>query len=142
MKRITIAILFCCLCINFYAQKDSLYKNFNKNGKLSSEGRKINGMKEGEWKYYDDSTGYLRRVINFKNDLNHGIYTEFYKNGKVKTRGYYDRNFMEEKIIEGGYKVGYANRIGSWDYFDDKGNLIKTEVHDCSGEIIKVLPEN
>ncbi len=142
MKNLIIIIIFNIFFIgSSCAQKDSLYKTYHKNGKIASVGNKINGIMQGEWKYYDDSLGYVKKVINFKNSLYHGIYSEFYVNGKIKKIGYYDRNFVKEEIIEGGYTTTHAIPIGTWDYFDEKGNLMKSEIYDCSGVIIKILPK-
>ena len=40
-----------------------------------------------------------------------GLYISYYKNGKVQSKGQYDG----------------IDKIGVWEYFDEKGNLIKTE---------------
>lgn len=142
MKSLLITIvLFFYLINSSCAQKDSLYKNYHKSGKISSMGIKINGLMQGSWKYYDDSLGYLKKVINYKNNMYHGIYEEFYQDGKTKKIGYYDRNFVKEEIIDGGYTTTRALRIGTWDYYDNKGGIIKTDIYDCNGNVINTLPE-
>lgn len=136
-----ISLIVFFLCVSCKAQKDSLSKTYYSNGKMASIGKKIDGLRQGEWKYFDDSTGYVKKIITFKDNFYHGIYKEYYKNNSLKIIGYYDRNFVKEEIDENGNISAFAIPIGSWDFYDENGNLIKTEVHDCSGKIIKVLPE-
>jgi antitoxin component YwqK of YwqJK toxin-antitoxin module len=41
------------------------YRDFWSNGRVSLEGQYQNGMKEGEWRFYDQDTGELREVLQF-----------------------------------------------------------------------------
>lgn len=138
---IVIFLCFTLLCSRCRAQKDTLYKIYHNNGKIKAIGEKTNGLMQGEWKYYDDSLGFVKKTINYKDNFYHGIYKEFYENSKVKKIGYYDRYFIKEEIDDSGNIASFAIPIGSWDFYDENGNLIKTEVHDCNGKIVKILPE-
>ncbi|MBI65617.1 MAG: hypothetical protein CMG64_04940 [Candidatus Marinimicrobia bacterium] len=59
-------------------------------------------------------SGKVREIKNYKNDKLDGDFEAYWPNGKVHTRG--------------EYKKGC--RIGSWSFYNDKGNLIQEEKHD------------
>lgn len=58
-------------------------------------------------------------------DLPFGIYTTFYPNGNVKIRGKYNENNTGDwtKLIE----RGFGKKEGTWIYYDENGNILKTE---------------
>lgn len=65
-----------------------------------------------EDKYPDDQVRVQREVIRLSNNriVNHGLYTEFYRDGK--------------KFAEGSYSRGI--HVGEWNYWHPNGQLCKT----------------
>jgi len=67
---------------------------FFKNGKTKAEGVSINGIMEGEWKFYRE-TGQLWQVGNFKEGQKHGPWIRYDKKGKIE---------YQETFINGNLK--------------------------------------
>lgn len=73
-----------------YEQTGDTLTYFFKDGKVKAQGASINGMMEGEWKFYRES-GQLWQVGNFRNDQKHGPWIRYDKNGQLE----YDEQFEE-----------------------------------------------
>ena len=56
---------------------------FFKNGKMKAQGISINGIMEGEWKFYRE-TGQLWQVGNFKEGLKNGSWIRYDKKDKLE----------------------------------------------------------
>lgn len=64
-------------------------ETFFENGNLESEGQYDAAvMMSGEWKYYYQN-GKVREIVNFKNNVEDGVFKEFYDNGNIKAEGTY-----------------------------------------------------
>lgn len=57
---------------------DGHWKNFYTDGNLKSEGNRVNGLKNGSFKFYDRNYN-LTLLINYKDDLKHGVRITFLK---------------------------------------------------------------
>jgi antitoxin component YwqK of YwqJK toxin-antitoxin module len=68
---------------------------FFKNGKIKAEGISINGIMEGEWKFYRE-TGQLWQVGNFKGGQKHGSWLRYNKKGKLA----YKESFINGKLVK------------------------------------------
>ncbi|MFT0715208.1 toxin-antitoxin system YwqK family antitoxin [Flagellimonas lutimaris] len=64
--------------------------------------------------------GNIRLVANYDNGLVTGNFTKFHENGKIRESGYYSSGLKKD---------------GIWTYFDENGNLTKTEIYE-NGELI------
>lgn len=78
---------------------------------LSSQGYKIKGKMEGEYRSYSD--GKLEYVFNYKNDMKEGLGVEYWENGKIKTQGQYIKDKKE----------------GEWKKFTETGKPAGTDVY-------------
>ena len=78
-----------------------------------------NGLRKGNWEQYF-SDGKLKLRGNYDNDENEGEITAYYPSGKM--------------LYSGNYHDGL--RIGTWIYYDDKGNVEKKEIYK-NGVIVK-----
>ena len=68
---------------------------FFKNGKIKAEGISINGIMEGEWKFYRE-TGQLWQVGNFKEGQKHGSWIRYDKKGKLE----YQETFTNGNLMK------------------------------------------
>ncbi len=66
---------------------------------------------------------------DFYTDCGVGLYIDYYPNGNVKSKGEYKRNIDQNWNID---KVNEwcAVKNGLWEYFDESGNLIKSEQYE------------
>ncbi|PWG04123.1 toxin-antitoxin system YwqK family antitoxin [Polaribacter aquimarinus] len=74
-----------------------------KNGNIFRKYFSVNKRKKGKFEEYY-STGELKTVGTFENDLEEGIWKTYYKSGKIKERGKYKNG---EKV--GVWKTFYKN---------------------------------
>ncbi len=58
-------------------------KIYYNNGKLAAEGKYIEQLKHGEWKYYSYYNSNLSYTENYLNGEKHGVSTVYYPNGKI-----------------------------------------------------------
>ena len=141
----------------WYYQNGQIKKTefFNRRGKLEGEqveydslgneiakGEYYNGVKEGSWFYH---VGDFKETGNFVGGDADGIWTHYYRNGKVAFKGlysfgepkgkhiYYHKNGIKKKV--GKYSGGL--KVGMWKEYSDKGELIET-IHYKAGEIFKI----
>jgi antitoxin component YwqK of YwqJK toxin-antitoxin module len=75
-----------------------------------------------------------KAFINLKH-LFAGQYSEYYKNGKIKTLGnYFDETLDTTKFLRNGtlqseiIQLPYGYKEGLWNYFDENGILIRSEL--------------
>ena len=81
----------------------------------------VDGKKEGPNKqYWGDSI--LHSITIYKNDEQNGPYTEWHSNGQMRVSGNY---YPFEKY---DYRLSSHNRTGNWNYWNESGQLMKTEV--------------
>ena len=136
MKKLILSALFCL--VTFYSFAYQIDENFTgqvikkyKNGQVKSIENFKNGKLNGEFKeFFED--GKLFQIATFKNGDMKNIKV-FYENGnlkfeqklkdrKGKYRGYYPNGILE---VEG--EVFQGDEIGLWKYYNEEGNLLKTE---------------
>ena len=136
MKKLILSALFCL--VSFYSFGYQIDENFTgqvikkyKNGQVKSIENFKNGKLNGEFKEFFEN-GSLFQMGTFKNGDMKNIKV-FYENGnlkfkqnlkdrKGKYRGYYPNGMLE---AEG--EVFQGDEIGLWKYYNEEGNLLKTE---------------
>ena len=136
MKKLILSALFCL--VTFYSFAYQIDENFTgqvikkyKNGQVKSIENFKNGKLNGEFKEFFEN-GSLFQIGTFKNGDMKNIKV-FYENGnlkfeqklkdrKGKYRGYYPNGILE---VEG--EVFQGDEIGLWKYYNEEGNLLKTE---------------
>lgn len=110
-------------------KKDSLWIIYDIRGNKIGEERYDNGVKSGEFNYWDKDS-ILVETINYKRDRRNGVYFKntyergyFYLNFKDDKRdGPYEDFFYFQKIkIKGDYKSDM--KVGEWHFFDSIGNI-------------------
>lgn len=116
-------------------QKQGVWRFYDTKGIILSEEHYQNGKKHGSYIVYN-LDGSLSRETTFVNGVEHGYRKTYNGSGKLLTEGNYKDGVMDgvQKIykngvlnIVGAYK--HAVRDGEWKYYDESGNLIKTEVY-------------
>lgn len=135
MKKLILLIFFSFIIYSFGYQ---IEENFTgqivkkyENGQVHSIENFKNGKLNGEFKEFFEN-GNLSQIGSFKNGDMKNIKV-FYENGnlkfeqnlkerKGKYRGYYPNGQLEE---EG--EVFQGEETGLWKYYDEDGNLLKTE---------------
>lgn len=136
MKKLILSVLFCL--VTFYSFAYQIDENFTgqivkkyKDGQVKSIENFKNGKLNGEFKEFFEN-GSLFQIGTFKNGDMKNIKV-FYENGnlkfeqklkdrKGKYRGYYPNGMLE---VEG--EVFQGDEIGLWKYYNEEGNLLKTE---------------
>lgn len=83
---------------------DYVYINRNRQGEKVSEGRMINGVKEGKWTWYNGPTGKVEMTAYYKNGLKSGIRQIFFRSGKLNI----ESEFKADKL-NGKHLVFYEN---------------------------------
>jgi antitoxin component YwqK of YwqJK toxin-antitoxin module len=68
------------------------------------EGRYVNNMKSGTWKFYNCRTGNIKSEITFKEDKKIGYAKIYGSNGKLREEGFWNTNHWEGK-----YKFYHEN---------------------------------
>jgi antitoxin component YwqK of YwqJK toxin-antitoxin module len=131
------------------------WKEFHENGKIKSEGKYVNGVKVGQWKYYfpdgkmfeigkyDNKGrqqgkwlwyfegGKLRRESNFYNGLEDAEFIEYSDStGSVITKGQYTEGLKEGIWM---YQLGEYKSVGK--YTDDQQDSTWREYYVSSGKV-------
>lgn len=70
------------------------YIGYHPNGALQIKGKYVNGLQEGEWKWYRES-GKVLYIENFVNGKQNGDYIFYFENGQIRTFGQYQNGKME-----------------------------------------------
>lgn len=78
-----------------YVQNGDKLTYFFKDGKVKAEGLSINGVMEGEWKFYKE-TGQLWQVGNFKGGQKHGSWVRYNKDKKLEYQETFDNGKIEK----------------------------------------------
>jgi len=113
--------------------------------------------KDGTYRYYKngenkgftgilytkyDNGNYLTRQ-EYKSGLGEGTWINYWPNGNLKEVGTYQKNKVEGPIkkynqngnlIAKGHYIDWRIRVGLWSYYDDDGNLVKTEDYGSEGD--------
>lgn len=118
---------------HFYEAKDSVWNYFNYGGKLIKVESYKNGLPDGTWEIYDNSTQNLLEERNYKAGKKHGIWKSYYTNAQLRYEISYNNN-----VMQGSYKcfyhdgkpwhTGYYNNdfIDSvWVTYDRSGKMAK-----------------
>ena len=74
---------------------DTTLTFFYKSGQLKAQGPFVDGKMEGTWKFYRYN-GALWEIGNFKNELKHGRWVRYDRDGVVE----YDEEFHEGKQVK------------------------------------------
>lgn len=117
----------------FNPKDNSAYTIFyDKNKNKVSEGKVVNKLYEGQWKYYHKASMSIMTLENYKNGKLEGLRTVFYPDGKIAEETNYKNNFKEGVckiytqngivIEESIYKNNSYNGIAI--FRDTEGNLV------------------
>ncbi len=80
----------------FNAKDNSAYTIFyDKNKNKVSEGKVVNKLYDGQWKYYHKASTSIMTIENYKNGKLEGIRTVFYPDGKIAEETNYKNNNKE-----------------------------------------------
>lgn len=99
-----------------YSGSDSLNRfelAYHPDGELLSEGRVVNGHRDGEWRSYHVN-GQLWSLHHYANGLQQGEYRVFYPDGTPRIEGRYIND----------------NKSGEWVFFTETGDTAKVVVFD------------
>lgn len=119
---------------DFTAKDGSAYTTFfDQKGNKVSEGKEVNKLNEGEWKYYHLESKEIMTLENYSKGKLNGIRKVFYRSGKIAEEATYTngiKNGPYKKYSEKGavledaiYKNGEFD--GAVTYNDDAGKTIK-----------------
>lgn len=160
MKNI-IFLLLICLSIPLIAQQKSLPMEAIESRKAIAMNAAYGANKDGKYRYYardEDKpfTGVLyvkypngnyETWQEFEEGLGQGTWINYYENGHYKEIGHYEKNRVEGPIkkyhsngqlaSEGTYK-DWRIWVGKWKFYDEKGQLIKTENYGQKGNLQEV----
>lgn len=78
-----------------YEQKGDILTYFFKDGKVKAKGHSVNGVMQGEWKFYRE-TGQLWQVGNFKEGQKHGSWVRYDKKDKLE----YQETFVNGNLVK------------------------------------------
>ncbi|PCJ89442.1 MAG: hypothetical protein COA57_02255 [Flavobacteriales bacterium] len=107
--------MFLCVgsCFNPYENQEGYYESgsfYFYTGK-KGEGQLLNGKKNGNWIFYDET----RKIISkgtFENDLLHGRWTFFHPNNQKTSEGNFIHDFQD----------------GKWLFWNENGELYRETV--------------
>ena len=95
---------------NFNAKDNSCYTVFyDQNKNVVSEGKEINKLREGQWKYYHKASKAIMTLENYKNGKLDGVRTVYYPSGKI----------VDETIYKNGLKEGVYKK------YSEKGIVLE-----------------
>ncbi len=119
--------------INYYAET----------GQISSEGMRINGMRNGIWiEYYKN--GNIKSIISYWENKENGVKKIFYENGQIQFEGYKFSTGAPFRKIEWDEEDGSGTEYliypkifehGTWNEYNKDGTLILSTEYNM-GEII------
>ena len=122
----------------FDATKNSVYTTFYDQKKnIVSEGKSINKLKEGIWKYFHEAAKEIMTIENYKLGQLDGLRSVFYKNGTIaeetnykngKKQGLYKKITEKNIILE---TVNYVNNEyeGLAVYRDPNNNIVAQGIY-------------
>lgn len=116
--------------------KDSVWTFYDESGKLISKDTYVNGKKNGtSYVYLPD--GSVSEERNYKMDIQHGPFKQYFVGKRIKGEGNYVNGNLEGRaayyfpngveVAAGYYKNGEKN--GPWIYKDEKGNIKEKELY-------------
>jgi uncharacterized protein len=109
---------------------------YQANGNKLSEGVYLDGLRDGEWKYYDVD-GYLSSTENYSKGNLEGKYTSYHPSGKIKTEysyqndqleGIYKAYYLNGTLERQGYYAG-GEEQGYWYYYHEDGARAETRYY-------------
>lgn len=117
----------------FNVNDNSAYTVFYDQAKNKvSEGKLVNKLFEGQWKYYHQASSTIMTVENYKNGKLEGLRSVFYPNGKIAEETNYKNNLKEgiyKKYSDNGivleeaiYKHNEYNGLAI--FRDPEGNIV------------------
>jgi antitoxin component YwqK of YwqJK toxin-antitoxin module len=78
-----------------FEQVGDMLTYFFKDGKIKAHGISINGIMQGEWRFYRE-TGQLWQIGNFSDGQKYGNWVRYDKTSKLE----YHENFRNGKIVK------------------------------------------
>jgi antitoxin component YwqK of YwqJK toxin-antitoxin module len=117
----------------FNPKDNSAYTIFYDQGKNKvSEGKVVNKLFEGQWKYYHKASKTIMTIENYGNGKLEGLRSVFYPNGKIAEEINYKNNLKEgicKRYTENGIMIeesAYKNNDynGTAVFKDSDGNLV------------------
>lgn len=121
-----------------------VFKEYASDSSLHAEGPIVDGKKEGLWKkYYPD--GKVQGLKNYKNGKYHGIVVDFSSNGDTTYRAQFTHGKLQGDVFW-AYETGGIEtqarfvddiKTGEQLFYDDWGNLVKTETYEA-GRLTKI----
>ena len=129
-------------------KEDGLWELFHENGQLGSRWNYKNGQEEGLFvSFYDN--GQLKHRENYIDGELDGLYETFHEKGKLyetfhkngKPDGHWETFYLNSNFFLHGPrktrgKIKNEKLEGLWEYFDEEGNLTKTEEYK-DGELVE-----
>ena len=109
-------------CSNLKNNKILIEKTYYDNGVLQSEVAKSSGKLNGQAKYYDNQSN-LISIASYNNNVLHGMWIEYYKNGKTKH----------------SVKYIYGLKDGSELWYYESGNIKSETVYDNGPILFETL---
>lgn len=111
--------------------KDGIFKEWNANGTIKTEGEYQDGKMHGKWTYHYFVTKQVNQIVNYKSGLKHGAFEEFLPDGTLAIKGEYGdgkKNGNWQYFFETGAKDMAGNFIndlqdGKWNYWYPNGNI-------------------
>ncbi len=92
-------------------KSSGIWKYYHDNGQLLGEGEERNGLKEGEWFFYDNS-GVLTSKGVYQKGKQFGVWYYFHPNGEIASSGEYHEDKKEGEwttFNTAGKKIGVGN---------------------------------
>ena len=105
---------------------------FNQTNNVVSEGKTVNRLNEGEWKYYHEDSKEIMTTENYSNGKLNGVRKVFYKNKSIAEETTYikgQKNGSYKKYTEKGIVLEASNfKNGQYDgmaiFRDSEGNIV------------------
>lgn len=118
---------------------------YDQNKNKVSEGKVVNKMFEGEWKYYHHASTTIMTIENYKNGKLEGLRSVFFPSGKIAEETYYKNNLkngLSKKYSEKGYVLEEAtfknNQYDGEAIFRDVDNNIVSKGKFLNGKKVGV----
>lgn len=110
--------------------KNADTKIFYQNGFLASEGKYINQLKEGNWKFFSVTNGSLIAEENYSKNIKNGMSVKYYPDSTLAEKGVYKNDLKEGEwiqyhengklMLKANYKNGELDgKLESW-FFSGK----------------------
>ncbi|WP_317897781.1 toxin-antitoxin system YwqK family antitoxin [Aurantibacillus circumpalustris] len=140
LKYIVIFSFFLTAC----REQKKVTSYYDNSKVIFSKGKKENGKMTGEWKFFYRS-GKLESIEHYVDDRPVGDYTKYYENGQIKVKGAYSQDKFTEEIVKDTLEnnevvkttIKLACRVGTWEFYDQQGNLTKKTYKNCKEDLQK-----